>query len=280
MKRILACIALLFLLGGQSPTSRVLLTDPVTFYISSSGSDLNNCTSQAPCATAQYVWNTLVTSFDMGGQTVTIQFADGSYPGGVISSLAPTGGGLVVFQGHVGTNTSVTLSCGSVDCFQLSYSGGPNLQFSYLTTSVTGSSLAEIDLHGPISAQFTGHNFTGGGGYGLIAEYGANVYIDTTNWNFGGTWSVAVFKSYANALIYMDTAVATTTVATTFTEFVYANGGYVDSTSMTFTASGGGSYTGARYLADRNGVIDTHGGGANYFPGNGVGSTASGGQYL
>jgi hypothetical protein len=40
-----------------------------------------------------------------------------------------------------------------------------------------------------------------------------------------------------------------------------------------------GGATGKRYVAELNGVINTFGGGANYFPGNVAGTTATGGQY-
>jgi hypothetical protein len=40
-----------------------------------------------------------------------------------------------------------------------------------------------------------------------------------------------------------------------------------------------GAATGSRYGAALNGVIQTNGGGATYFPGNSAGSTSVGGQY-
>ena len=40
-----------------------------------------------------------------------------------------------------------------------------------------------------------------------------------------------------------------------------------------------GAATGKRYGATLNGVIDTNGAGATYFPGNVGGTTATGGQY-
>lgn len=46
------------------------------------------------------------------------------------------------------------------------------------------------------------------------------------------------------------------------------------------TLSPSGSFTGPRYSAVGNGVINTNGGGANFFPGNSAGTTATGGQYL
>lgn len=47
--------------------------------------------------------------------------------------------------------------------------------------------------------------------------------------------------------------------------------------SSAFTITG--SASGSRYSATLNGVINTAGGGANYFPGSTAGSTATGGQY-
>ena len=54
-----------------------------------------------------------------------------------------------------------------------------------------------------------------------------------------------------------------------------SDGGVVYSFSVTFS----GSATGQRFNVLQNGTIDTEGGGANYFPGNSAGTTASGGQY-
>ncbi len=48
--------------------------------------------------------------------------------------------------------------------------------------------------------------------------------------------------------------------------------------SITINASG--SFSGPRYSVYSNGVINTYGGGANFFPGSTAGTTATGGQYL
>lgn len=50
----------------------------------------------------------------------------------------------------------------------------------------------------------------------------------------------------------------------------------IRATSMTFS----GSATGKRYDVATNGVINTNGGGATYFPGSVAGTTATGGQYV
>lgn len=53
------------------------------------------------------------------------------------------------------------------------------------------------------------------------------------------------------------------------------SGGIVSAGGITFT----GAATGKRYDVSLNGVINTFGGGANFFPGNSAGSASSGGQY-
>jgi hypothetical protein len=52
--------------------------------------------------------------------------------------------------------------------------------------------------------------------------------------------------------------------------------GYVTAQSATFS----GSATGSRYDINHNSVIFTGGAGASYFPGDAVGTTATGGQYV
>jgi hypothetical protein len=49
----------------------------------------------------------------------------------------------------------------------------------------------------------------------------------------------------------------------------------ISSANVTFS----GAATGARYFANMNSIIQTNGGGANFFPGDSAGSTATGGQY-
>ena len=41
-----------------------------------------------------------------------------------------------------------------------------------------------------------------------------------------------------------------------------------------------GAATGTRYAATNNGAVNTNGGGATYFPGNGAGTVSGGGLYV
>jgi len=60
--------------------------------------------------------------------------------------------------------------------------------------------------------------------------------------------------------------------------FVHALFGYYSNVSTVFSGStGSGS---KRYTAEMNGVINSNGGGASFFPGDTAGTTATGGQYV
>ena len=87
----------------------------------------------------------------------------------------------------------------------------------------------------------------------------------------------AVFHMHAAGQAKINVAFATAALGTrNITVFAVAGqGGYVLSQSMTFT----GTVTGQRYQATTNGVIETFGAGATYFPGTSAGTTSTGGQY-
>ena len=61
--------------------------------------------------------------------------------------------------------------------------------------------------------------------------------------------------------------------------FANAGYGFLQFNSGNCPFSGGGSFTGQRYLATQNGIMQSLGGGANYFPGTIAGATNTGGQY-
>lgn len=61
-----------------------------------------------------------------------------------------------------------------------------------------------------------------------------------------------------------------------FTAFAGAQVGLINAFSMTYS---GGTVTGIRYAAQLNGVINSFGGGPNYFPGNAAGTEVTGGRY-
>jgi hypothetical protein len=68
--------------------------------------------------------------------------------------------------------------------------------------------------------------------------------------------------------------------ALAFGFFAFANGqGNIDAEFLTISGAGVAGTTGTRYSSSGVSIINTGGGGPNFFPGNVGGSTANGGQY-
>jgi hypothetical protein len=97
------------------------------------------------------------------------------------------------------------------------------------------------------------YQISGGAGSHYSADGASNINLGTVTCTIIGTPNFSAFFANAN------------------------RGGIIQSAFATTTFSG--AVTGTRYAAGLNAVIDTNGKGANYFPGNSAGVTATGGQY-
>ena len=103
--------------------------------------------------------------------------------------------------------------------------------------------------------------------------------IEVLNTNFSIVGGAAqLIRALTGGIVSVVTSTITVTGTPAFTTFAQAEGGVISFYSPTTTFSG--SATGARYSATLNAVINTFGGGANYFPGNAGGATGTGGQHL
>jgi hypothetical protein len=93
---------------------RQKLAGATTFYVSSAGSDSNNCLasdSGHACLTIQHVINILQTNYDLGGFAATVQVADGTFAG-VFCSAPFVGGSSVTINGDAGTPANVIVNNG------------------------------------------------------------------------------------------------------------------------------------------------------------------------
>lgn len=253
-------------------STRETLTANRTYYVRSDGSDSNNGlanTAGGAFLTLSHAVS-VVAGLDLSIYVVTIQIGlAGTYAGCTIS--APFVGGTgshVLISGDIVSPGSYVLSS------QIAVTGGG-------TIYVQG-------------VDFTSSNFglnVSTGGIAVIAGaviFGActNDHIDcasqgtvlvSANYTIDG--SPGSYHLFASYLSYVDISARTITLTGTPnwpSAFVGVTGGAVfKANSNTYT----GLATGARYSATLNAVINTIGGGANYFPGNSAGSTATGGQY-
>lgn len=253
----------------HKPRRRLLAN--TNLYVSTAGSDSNKGTQANPFLTIQKAINTVSQDIDLNGFTATINLADGTYAGGGSVTQPWVGGGpsSVIINGNSGTPANVILSGGiTVD----GQGTGLSLQNFRLATANAG-----------ILAQ-TGGQVTCGAGmifgantnYALIAQFGGRIYMNSSYTVNGGGF----YHAYANnGMILLNSGITVTFSGTPAFGAQTASsllGGLIQAPGVTFS----GAATGTRYSAITNGVINTGGGGANYFPGNVAGSTATGGQYV
>jgi hypothetical protein len=94
--------------SGHNIGVRTVLTADTTFYVATTGNDsTGDGSSGNPWATPQHAIDFLSANVDTGAFNVTIQFANGNYPGPTVTAV-PEGGGTVIFQGNLSDATKVT----------------------------------------------------------------------------------------------------------------------------------------------------------------------------
>jgi hypothetical protein len=113
---------------------------------------------------------------------------------------------------------------------------------------------------------------------GLLGSWGAEITLNA-NWSITGNSGGAILWASGAGARIRKNANHTCTLSGTpsFTTFAMSEElAEVKANGITFSGSG----TGVRYSATTNALIQTGGGGANFFPGNSSGTTVTGGQYV
>lgn len=259
------------------------LTANRIYYVRTDGNDDNNGltnTSGGAFLTIQRAIN-VVCGLDLQQYNVTIQVGAGTYTGGIIlyayQSSAPTSGRVTIL-GDATTPSNVVISTTSASAILGTHGCGIwNVSGLKLTTATSGHGLVapwgcEIVITGKMDFGVVA------AGYGQIfVTVGGRVEIDASyNVTAGGK---AHYWAAGGGLIGILAGITVTTSNTPafVTGFALSDQiSWIEAISITFAGTGA---TGSRYLVDLNSVIQTGGGGANYFPGNAPGSSATGGQY-
>lgn len=244
------------------------LTSNLTVYVRTDGNDNNNGlanTAAGAFATIQGAINFIKRRYTTVGSLLTIQVANGTYPGFVLDRAGSLN---ILIQG----NTTTPASC----------------VISGLAQATAGSA---FDIRG-----FT---MTGGAG-GLAASDRSTISFSNMVFSCGGHQISASASSRIKAnSAYTVTQVAATTHAlasnqstvdlvgigisvtgapTFSTAFVWANNGTI--LAQGAVVAGGGSVGGQRYQSDVGGLIYVAGAGTSVFPGHLAGAVATGGQYI
>ena len=241
------------------------------YYVRSDGSDSNDGLSDSS-----------------GGAFLTLQKAID-----VVAGLD-----LSIYSVTINISTSATYAGATVSA---PFIGGPG---SSVTISGDTTTPTNVVMSSPLIVQnfarvgIEGVDFTTSSN-GIEADSGAVVEI-TGNTNFGACSSNHIFVKDAFVLVSANYTID----GGAFSHWQTNYGGYIRCISRTITLSGtpafntfaycanlgrmevnadtfSGSATGIRYRVDENGVINTAGGGATYFPGDtAAAAPTTGGQYI
>lgn len=253
---------------------RTKLSGSADYYVATTGNDSNNGSSGSPWLTLQHAWNWIIQNIDTGGYSVTIHVADGTYGAGLTVSAPLVGGTTPTIVGNTTTPANCIISTTSQSCFNVFNAPVTIGGFKVTSTgnhgvSVSGSGVVSINNAMEYGACTSGNHLycqnpgsaieISSGGYkitgGALAHY-ASGFGATQIFVAGQTVTLSGSLSFSNAFANI-------------TDLCLLNCG-----GITFS---GGTITGKRFAVVNNGVINTGGGGANYFPGNSAGTGTNSG---
>jgi len=282
------------------PGAPVFLTASLDYYIGGPGaSDNNDGTTIAvttpphgPFATLQKAMNT-ISNFNLNGHNITMHVADGAYAGVLLGRMA--GSGQTIWIGNPASPLNVHVTgvdmpaiycqgAGPTHSFEgfyleSNYGGGP-YDCSGASVAGTGTSLALRNIaFGQCSGSHLSVSQSG------VVSLGATIIINGNplgnNPQMTQGWHVFCVNG---AIIQPQGGNLPTLVING--NFGGQNGGGFCEVSWAFFEAfyahiaGFGNWTGVKYLVNANGILNTHGGGANYLPGTIAGSQNTGGQYF
>lgn len=250
-------------ISGLVATRRLLATNE-TIYVATTGNDTTgNGLIGTPYATPQKAWDVLARTLDLGGYTLTIQIADGTYSAGINTLEKPAVGGSVVILGNITTPANVVINASSGDAIEVSNSR-VTIQGMRLANS-NGSGL-HVYHHGMVvigaSMQFgtcsESHIFCDDEGH--IAVGNGYTIVGDAPYH----WLVAQ-GGYLSCVVKTITASGTRAFSSAF---IYClRGGIAEVNGNTYT----GTFTGKRFIIDQGGNVNTGNNTLTNLPGDAAG---------
>lgn len=224
---------------------------------------------------------TALSAYNLNGNTVTIQLgATGSYSG-VLNIAAPSSG-ILVINGNTsaqstytitgaptGQNAVVNITSGTVNLSGLVVQ---NTSSGTGTTAVRAANATLNLTNVTLTATITGTQALSSAGIGASINFQAGCICASS----GVPWQSALFAQNGGT-IAQNANIATSGSPAVTGAWALAQVlgviGVAPGLGITWTGSGA---TGPRYSSTLGSVINTNGGGANFFPGNSVGSAPTG----
>ena len=245
---------------------REKLTGNRTYYVRTDGSDSNNGlanTAGGAFLTIQAAVNAFFL-LDVGGYSVTIQVADGTYTGAVAVNGFPPGctaSNPLVFQGNFATPANCIISTTAANAFTISSGAEAYIQGFTIQTTTSGTG-CEVSGHARVI--FGPMVWGAHAGYHMEAKDGANI-ITTGNYSITGGGVAHQHVTSNGYVLYTGGTITLTGTPAWSSYYVGANNAYVQYGSTTFS----GSATGRRHYIHNNASVYTDGSyDANFFPGN------------
>lgn len=253
------------------PGGRDVLTANRTYHVRTDGSDSNTGLVDSAGGAFLTIQKAIdaVAALDLSIFQATIQIKDGTFT--VALQLKPYVGALPpIIQGNNATPANVLLNVAGTS---ISNDAGGVWKVRDLKLQ-SGQSGLNAKNGGDI--RFQNIDF-GACAHHIRADSQSRI-VATGNCTISGA---ATYHAYSNGgTISYGVGSFTFTLSGSQTYSIFAiatNMGFIDAAFTTFT---GGTISGTRYLSQRNSMIDTNGGGANFFPGSAAGSTGLGGVYI
>jgi len=272
---------------GTGGVSKTRLTNSTTFYISTTGSDsADGKTPATAWATLQHGWDTVKNEYDIWGQQVVFQLADGTYTSGLQAAGNLTGdysAQQVTIRGNVANPGAVVIQpTGTNPSFSATWGAMYAIEGLKMDHHNTTSDMVMVGQYATIAIGHVefGYNFNPWND--ITAAFLAHVmiYADYTISGGGQTHmdiandSSLVFPTNCNAGLFTVTILNNPNFPA---GFIYvASNAQAHVQAITWN----GTVQGPRFVVEGNGIIDTCTNDLNYLPGNAPGIIRSGGQYL
>jgi hypothetical protein len=266
------------------------LVVPRTLYIAPNGSDtLGDGSAGNPFQTPQHAFDYAIAKFDFGGETVTLQLADGLYTTGIYAYGTATGGTAsspVIINGNATSPGNVVINTtNGTDV--IAALGGSSVMVQHITmqstsiTGVGGGACLRAGLGGVVQFNNVVFGPCGGpAGTHMWSAQGGAIYA------VGGSYAInggAVIHAQAIQGSFCQISSLNHPVAIAITGNPTFSGSFVDVRSNGVIESSSLSYTGnahgVRYAVRTGAILNTGGvasGTPTFFPGDVAGTVDSG----
>lgn len=261
-----------------------MLQSELVFYVSTTGSNTNDGLSEAKAfRSIDYAISVVASRYSLGDHNVLIMVKAGEYNEQVVLRPYASGSGAVYIIGAGIGQTILKNTAASPGVMAKTVTSAPD-SGSYIFRSLTilipnvaslgccgisvSNSTVEIEN---VSIVASGSSIDNA----IVVDGSGTVYIRA-----GcsiSAYGVFLYASLGGVIGILNNLTMNGT-ATTATVIAYS-GSSIWRASATLPVISG-AVTGKRYMVSLNSVIETVGGGANYFPGTVAGTAATGGQYV